>query len=219
MAENHPTPDSSAHSEGVDILKRAMTTADADVIDTNGRYNLTVGGDSFDVVQVADGVTVARFLIVDQEEGAGEIESQLETADIQTLDPAGLVDKRIFYSVPIGAKLLAHERFFPSRPSTETYVSDEELCAQLGGLWRNVYAATGQLPVETPMKHTGMLEFSGHQTRLFPVPPYAWAPFEILREAKEHFLTSVSEELLLPDSATGDYDRLIAAAGRAWEER
>src|ERR1700728_3422650 len=122
MAETHSTPDSSAHSAGVDILKRAMAAADAEVIDTNGRYNLTVGGDSFDVVQVADGVTVARFLIVDQDEGAGEIESQLGTADIQTLDPAGLVDKRIFYSVPIGAKLLAHERFFPSRPSTETYV-------------------------------------------------------------------------------------------------
>lgn len=218
MAETHPAPNNDAHSGGVDILKQSIAGIRADVVDTNGRYNLTTGEGSFDVVQLDDGAPVARFLIVKQEEAADDIESRLEAASIETLEPAGLHDKRIFYSVPIGAKLLAHERFFPSRPSTETYVSDEELCSLLGGLWRGVYRATGQLPVETPMKRTGMLEFSGHQTRLFPVPPYVWTPFEIFREAKEHFLTSVSEELLLPDSAVGDYERLIEAAGRAWEE-
>jgi|GEM_PF-3633746 hypothetical protein len=217
MAEQHPASNINGHTEGVDILKRSLAVA-AEVVDTNGRYNLAVTAGSFDVVQLEDEVPIARFLIVDDDAALGEIETKLEAADIETLQPGAWVDKRVFYSVPIGAKLLANERFFPSRESTETYVSDEELCTLFGGLWRRVYGATGQIPAEAPMKRTGMLEFSGDQTRLFPIPPYAWTAFERLLDAKEHFLTSVSEELLRPDSAAGDYERLINAAGRAWEE-
>jgi hypothetical protein len=216
MAEQNRPSHSTA---GPDILRRLLAAENPDVIDTNGRYNLAADDRSFDVTQLEDGVPIARFLIIDEDAAVSDIESDLEDAGIEMLKPSGMVDGKVFYGIQIGAKLLANERFFPDRASTETYVSDEELCGVLGSLWKGIYAATGRLPKETPMRHTGMLEFSDHQTRLFPIPPYDWTDFDQPDVAKDHFLGTMGEELLLPSSPAGDYGRLIDAANRAWEER
>lgn len=203
---------------GPDVFRHLLDPEAADVVSTNGRYNLALDAQSLDVTRLENRVPAARFLIIDHAKVDVGLEDRLIRAGIDILDAAVGLDHKVFYPIEIGAKPLSNERFFPDRESTATYVSDIELWQVLGKLWKDVYKATGQLPLDRPLRHTGMLEFSDHRTRLFPIPPYEWTAINNPGAAKEHFLVSMGEEFLMPATAAADYERLVAAAGQAWEK-
>jgi hypothetical protein len=190
---------------GPEVLKKLLRSDEAHLVDTHGRYNLATTDDSCDMSQLnAETQTPERrFLVVPAQPIVGVVEAQLEEAKIPAFAPAALLDNHVVYKIPIGAKPLDKERFFPDRPSTVTYINDEELCATLGALWGNIYKSTKQLPMAAPLQHTAMLEFSGTDVQLLPIPPYDWSTIEQPAAAKEYFLDTMSEELLRPSSGYG----------------
>jgi hypothetical protein len=102
--------------------------------------------------------TVDTIAPADEDAGTGEADNPGERFTV--------------YMVPSNAKRMRNERLFPGRQSTETYVSDSELFHNLGTLWRSIADATGKLPADSPLEHTGMQDFSQDQSRLFPIPLY-----------------------------------------------
>lgn len=208
-----------------------------EITDTHPRFNLVINRDvARDVVdgEIEDGAM--RLLIVhedDPSEGAGEA---IEAAGIPHLERLKVVDtiahrgsdgdesgkagpgeRFTVYMVPSNAKRMSNERLFPGRPSTETYVSDSELFRNLGALWRNIADATGKLPADSPLEHTGMLDFSHDKSRLFPIPLYRFWEDIGDEEAIEKFGKILEAELkqLYP---TSDHEQIselyqVAMAG------
>lgn len=192
---------------------------DHPVSDTHPRFNLVINyAIARDVVdgEIEDGGM--RLLIVHDDDGVPDDLCELiEAAGIPHLEKLKAVeapgqtrqqpkkdeeDERVAsgerftaYMVPANAKRMSNEKLFPGRQSTQTYVSDGELFHDLGTLWRRVADATGKLPIDSPLEHTGMLDFSGDKSRLFPIPLYRYWKDIGDKEAIERFGEILEEEL------------------------
>lgn len=191
---------------------------DHPVSDTHPRFNLVINyAVARDVVdgEIEDGGM--RLLIVHDDDGVPDDLCELiEAAGISHLEKLKSAlalgqaepkeggeegeapksgERFTVYMVPVNAKRLSNEKLFPGRESTQTYVSDGELFHDLGVLWRAVADATGKLPVDSPLEHTGMLDFSGDRNRLFPIPLYRYWKDIGDKEAIERFGEILETEL------------------------
>jgi hypothetical protein len=164
---------------------KGILDIDQPLADTHPRFSLVIDDKARDVVDEEHGEL--RLLIVCNGDGITEEITEVletETAAIPQMerlrvvedgedgDGEGPAGKVSVYLVPSNAKRMSYEKLYPGRESSETYVSDSELFRDLGLLWRHVAVATGRLPEDSPLEHTGMSEFSGDKRRLFPIPPY-----------------------------------------------
>ncbi|HEX5455829.1 MAG TPA: hypothetical protein VFW77_00490 [Candidatus Saccharimonadales bacterium] len=219
---------------------KAALGIEQEVSDTHPRFNLVMNrAVARDVVdgEIEDGGI--RLLIVHEDETSDDLAEKIEAAGLPHLEKLKVVDtaappedkdreteggdqarpgeRFTLYMVPSNAKRMSNERLFPGRQSTETYVSDSELFRDLGTLWRGIADATGKLPPDSLLEHTGMQDFSHDRSRLFPIPLFRFWEDIGDEEPVEKFGKILEAELkdLYPSS---DHDQIselyqVAMAG------
>lgn len=159
----------------------------------------------------------SRYLVVAEPQHYVELYQRLQAGGVPEFHRREVHPGLGMYDVPLAAKPLSHEQLFLHRPSTETYVSDQELYEELGGLWRAVWEASHAVP-EMPLSGTALLDFNPRGKRLVPIPPNnGWQSQGNKHSARDHFMEALEAELrrLAPEKP---YRTLLRSVLNGWEK-
>lgn len=206
-----------AKRAAIDVVAAFTHESNGTFVSTHARFSL---GEDFLVSPNLPGEGRKRLLVTPASEADDEIRQMLTGAGVAQFTRFKHLHDHDLWSIPVQAKPLANERVFGGRQSSDTYVSDHELYEGLGKLWRDVFRATGGVPVDDPLTKTAILDFSGVESRLLPVPAYGrWLRLDQSQEpeALNHFLKELAAQLDELSTEPEHNKDLVQAAKAGWE--